>query len=368
MPLFGQREHLRRLQLSGVPGLAEVAVRQGWEPVSGQPLDGLLEADLHEVALAMYASPGGPPGGSPDAETVTFTDVYRGRLDGRAVIIANAWVGIPSAHGLPDTEGLSVCAVELASVVGMLSVRPRAYPSAMTLPETPTGHAAFDARFAVQAAAETPRASLWQRARPAAPDGRLAGQMLTEQVRQLMLGRDDWVFRARRHLLCCAGRGPFPGPAEVGERITEVLAIALAIPAVPGQPAPDPAAWGPPPAEPSANGHSYDGGDDATMILPAPVGQAAAVAPDRSPSELAAALGLLASADEALSLLASLTAGEHETLAGLDTPLAALAGAQTAQEATARYRALDPQRKLQLAARFMSARDARYARDGRARP
>ena len=37
MPLFGHRENLRRLMESGVPGLSEIAVRQGWEPVPGAP-------------------------------------------------------------------------------------------------------------------------------------------------------------------------------------------------------------------------------------------------------------------------------------------------------------------------------------------
>ncbi len=117
----------------------------------------------------MYASPGGVLGSDAGAEPLSFSDAYRGRLDGRAVIIANAWVGIPSRDGLPGTEGLSVCAVELDSVVGLLSVQPRAYPVPLSLPETATGQPAFDSRFVVQAAAEPPRASLFHRARPSRP-------------------------------------------------------------------------------------------------------------------------------------------------------------------------------------------------------
>jgi hypothetical protein len=393
MPLFGQREHLRRLQLFGVPGLAEVATRQGWQPGGGLPLDGLFEADMQGIAASMYASPGGLPGDD-DTDPVSFSDVYRGRLDGRGVIIANAWVAVPSRDGLPGTEGLSVCAVELSSVTGVLSVQPRAYPVVLSLPEIATGHPAFDARFVVQAAAEAPRASLFDRvpARPAAADDGLARQLLTEQVRRLMLTRDDWVFRARRYLLCCVGREPFRGPAEIGDRIAEALAIAAAIPAVPAVPAvpaaparPAPAA--PPAAAPLAGvpvaavplpgapvaaasparlvaagpaGWADDGGPaDATLIMPAPAGRVLAAPADRTAADLAAALGTLASIDEAMRMLASLTPAEHATLAGLDTPLAALAGAQTAQEAAARYRALDPRRKLQLAAVLMRARDAR---------
>ena len=82
-------------------------------------------------------------------------------------------------------------------------------------------------------------------------------------------------------------------------------------------------------------------------------GQAAPSAGDLSPADLTARLGHLASLDEALAMLQALTPAERTVLAGLDTPLAALADVRTPQEATARYRTLDPQVKLQLAAMFM---------------
>ena len=40
-----------------------------------------------------------------------------------------------------------------------------------------------------------------------------------------------------------------------------------------------------------------------------------------------------------------------------DSPLAALAGARTPQEAIARFKTLDPQRKMQLMVMFMKVRD-----------
>jgi hypothetical protein len=348
MPLFGQRELLRRLQLAGVPGLADVAVRQGWQPVAGPPFGGQLDDEVGLITVAMFGSPrelpadGAPRGGQ--AALTEFTDAYRGTLDGRRIIVANGWTTIPAVHDFPAVEGVAVCAVELTSFADLVSVQPRGYPAVLALPQVPTGSAAFDARFGVQAAGT-------------------AGRLLTPEVRQAIMARDDWFVRAEGYLLGCVSRGPFHSVSEVSDRIAEVLAIAAAVPAtvraaelsgtiqvlVPsaGSGA-EPVAWDP---EASA--------DTVTMpaltmaaVLPAPTG------PATPPAALGVRLGRLASLDDALAMLASLTPGEREQLAGLDTPLAALADAQTPQEATARYRTLDPQRKLQLAAMFMRANAA----------
>jgi hypothetical protein len=58
-----------------------------------------------------------------------------------------------------------------------------------------------------------------------------------------------------------------------------------------------------------------------------------------------------------LDMLHTLTPGERDLLAGLDTPLSSLADVRTPQEATARYRTLGPQVKVQLAAMFMRPGD-----------
>lgn len=132
MPLFGHRDHLRRLQEFGVPGLMEVAVSQGWEPLSGPPFAGALEAGAREITLALHGAPPGPaaPEGQPGAGPTEFTDAYRGLLDGRAVIVANAWTSVTGRNAV------SVCAVELACPVTLLSVQPRQFPAFLALPET----------------------------------------------------------------------------------------------------------------------------------------------------------------------------------------------------------------------------------------
>jgi hypothetical protein len=324
MPLFGHRENLRRLQESGVPGLSGIAVRQGWEPVSGSPFAGLLEADIQEISRVLYEAPPGPDplaGSRAGDGPAAFSDAYRGTLDGRAVLVANAWTGVESRHGV------AVCAVELPAALTLLSVQPRRVPAVLALPAAATGDPAFDSRFLAQATADL--------------DGPVT-LVLTSAAQQLMLARDDWFFRAGRGLLGCVTPGPFRAVEEVSQRISEVLAIAAAM-AAPAAPA---FAAGPP------------------LVMPAPVSYEPAIPPRAdlspgsvSPADLPARLSQLASLDEALDTLAALSPAEHEFLAGLDTPLSALAGARTPQEAAARYRTLDPQVKLQLAAMFMRPGD-----------
>jgi hypothetical protein len=326
MPLFGHRENLRRLQESGVPGLSDIAVRQGWEPVPGAPFAGLLEDDVRDISQAVYAAPPGlaAPGGRADAGPTAFSDAYRGTLDGRLVLIANGWTSIEAT-----LRGVAVCAVELPAALTLLSVQPRRFPAALALPKIATGDPAFDGRFLVQATADL--------------DGPVH-EVLTPDAQQRMLARDDWFFRAGRGLLGCVTPGPFRSVDEVSQRISEVLAIGAAIPSPAGRaPAPSLAVPAVMPAPVSYDAAPYD---------PAglsPVGV--------SPAGLLSRLAQLAGLDDALGMLEALTPAERDLLAGLDTPLAALADARTPQEATARYRTLDPEAKLRLAAMFVRPAD-----------
>jgi hypothetical protein len=318
MPLFGHRDHLRRLQEFGIPGLSDIAVSQGWQPLSGPPFAGVLEADVREITLVLHGAAAAPAAldGQPGAGPTEFSDAYRGLLDDRAVIVTNAWTSIGGR------SAVSVCAVELACPATLLSVQPRRFPPLLDLPEALAGRPEFDERFLVQATADL-----------AAPVQRV----LPPEAQQHLLARDDWFFRAGRGLLGCVGAEPFRSVDEVSQRISAVLAIAAAMPAAlvmaaPVTPPPAPADPGP-------------GGYPAADRYPA--------AASLSPGDLIARLGRLASLEEALAMLQALTPAERTVLAGLDTPLAALAEVRTPQDATARYRTLDPQVKLQLAAMFM---------------
>ncbi len=171
--------------------------------------------------------------------------------------------------------------------------------------ESPAGNPAFDGRFLVAGM-------------PAAGS---AQEVLTPEVQQRIMGHDDWVFRAERYLLGCVSKGPFRSADQVTQRIGEVIGILAAIPA---------------------------------SVLPDHV--------DHSGDDLIARVNRLTSMDEGLALLQQLTPGERERLARSDSPLAALADVRTPQEAMARFKTLDPQRKMQVMTMFMKVRDAERGR------
>jgi hypothetical protein len=275
----------------GVPGLAQVAVGQGWRPLAGRPFDGSLGEAVRDITRALHGLPG-PTAGDVGlkAGATAYGDAFRGRIGGRTVIVANAWTSVePESAG--QHAGVAVCAVDLPALVPPCCVQPRRVPALVPLPECPAGNPAFDLRFLV-----------------AAPPG--SPQVLTWDVQQQILAREDWVFRAERYLLACVSADPFRTVSEVSHRIGEVLAIAAGICA------------SVPPAD-----------DD----------------PDE---DLIARASQLTSLESAITFLKSLSPAGRATLAQSATPLAALADVTTPQEAISRFQALDQERKLQLIALF----------------
>jgi hypothetical protein len=100
--------------------------------------------------------------------------------------VANAWTSIV------ELKGVTVCAVELPSTLTVICVQPRRFASVMHMRDMPTGNPAFDDRYLVQA---MPGASR---------------QVLTADLRQRIMARDDWIFRAESYLLGCVSKGAFP--------------------------------------------------------------------------------------------------------------------------------------------------------------
>ncbi len=307
MPLF---RHHHDAPGPGRPGgaaaLASLAATPGWQPAGDRPFDGHLEDAVAEINRAMHGAArtlGAVRLHGIRVGDTTFGDAYRGSIDGRAVIVANAWTNIgPEVRGSTgQMYGAAVCAVELPSILPAMYIQPRHFPPITHARENPTGDPAFDDRFLVAGM-------------PVAAPG---PQMLTPDVQQQIMARDDWVFRAERYLLGCVSRGPFRDAGEVTQRIGEVMGIVTAIPA---------------------------------SVIPAHV--------DHSQDGLIARVNRLTSMDQGLALLQQLTPDERERLARSDSPLAALADVRTPQEAMARFKTLDPQRKMQLMAMFMKVRDS----------
>jgi hypothetical protein len=290
----------------GVPGLASFAATPGWQPAGDRPFDGHLEDAVAEINRAMHGAArtlGAVRLHGIRVGATVFQDACRGSIDGRAVIVANAWTNIgPELRGSTGKMyGAAVCAVELPSILPIRCVQPRRFPPVVPVRDSPAGSPAFDEQFRVTA---TPVPGLDQ-------------PVLTPDVQQRMMAHDDWVFWAERYLLGCVSKGPFRTAGEVSQRIGEVLGIVAAFPA---------------------------------SVLPGHV--------DHSGDDLIARVNRLTSMDQGLALLQQLTPGERERLARSDSPLAALADVRTPQEAMARFKTLDPQRKMQLMVMFMKVRDS----------
>ena len=293
---------------TGLPesGLPAFAAAQGWAPAGDRPFDGHLEDAAAEINRTLH-------GAARSLGTVrrqglrigatTFRDAYRGSVAGRVVIVANAWtnIGPEVRQSTGEWYGAAVCAVELPSLLPLLCVQPRRFPPVTRIRETPAGAGPFDDLFLVAGT----------------PGPVSSAQLLTPDVRQRIMARDDWVFWAERYLLGCVSQGPFRDAGQVARRVGEVLGIVAAIPAA---------------------------------VLPDHV--------DHSADDLIARAARLTSMQEGLTFLQQLTPGERDRLARSDSPLAALADVRTPQEAMARLRSLDPQRKMQVMAMFMRVKDS----------
>ena len=291
------------------PGLAEFAAAEGWLPAGDRPFDGHLEDAAAEINRTLHGAArtlGAARLHGIRIGATVFRDAYRATVGGRAVTVANAWTNIEPEvrHSTGEMHGAAVCAVELPSVLAMMCVQPRRFPPVGHARESPTGNPVFDGQFLV-AGQQVPG------------DGQ---QVLTPGVQQRMMARDDWVFWAGRYLLGCVSKGPFRSAGEVSQRIAEVMGIVAAIPA---SVLPDHVDHsGGRPDRPGQPGDQHG----------------------RRPGPAAAA-----------------HPQERGQLARSDSPLAALADVRTPQEAMARFKTLDPQRKMQLMAMFMKVRDAQRA-------
>jgi hypothetical protein len=290
----------------GASLLGQAAFTQGWQPVGDRPFDGHLEGRVAAIISCLWGMSRGVPRQQDENRGTNFRDAFRSSVDGRTVTVANAWSYLlpPGIRRDPGFGGAGCCAVELPSTLPILCVQPRRIHAVLGMHATPVGSPEFDRRFIVNAV----------------PAGVLGDprQVLTPEVQQRIMARDDWVFLAERYLLGCFSRGPFGSFEEATQRLSEVLAIVAAIPA---------------------------------SVLPSRV--------DHSQDDLIDRISRLTSIEDALAFLQGLTPGERERLAQSGTPLAAFADCQTPEEAMARFQTLDQGQRLQIITMFTEVRDAR---------
>ncbi|HUO72613.1 MAG TPA: hypothetical protein VMU39_17725 [Solirubrobacteraceae bacterium] len=283
-------------------GLGAFARANGWEAVGDErPFDGHLEDGVHRVTCAIHRVPSNTVMAGIRVGNTIFRDSYRTTVNGRTVIVSNGWTNIQTEvqHAPDHWRGVAVCAAELPSVLPLARISPRDTGAELAVSPSPTSNPEFDRRFVVSAP----------------PDAAL--EVLTPPVQQQIMARDDWFFWIERYLFGCISPGAFTSVEDVRERIDAVLRVIAAIP---------------------------------TSVLPDHV--------DHAADDLIARISRLTSMEEAMTMLQHLTPTERDQLATSDTPLAAFADVRSPQEAMARFKTLDQQRKMQLLAMFMRVKDA----------
>ena len=108
---------------------------------------------------------------------------------------------------------VAVCTVELATMVPGAIVQPDRIQQIRHWGRTKVGNPAFDDQFLVNTG-----------------DAGFIRQILTSDVQQRIMMRDDWVFWLGENLFACVAKGKSRSIDEVSSRVSEVLGIVTAIP------------------------------------------------------------------------------------------------------------------------------------------
>lgn len=193
-----------------VPGLAEYAAGQGWRPAGESPLSQEVQEFVHDAARTMYGVPRAAVANYKIRVTPTiYRDGYAGQADGHQFVLANGWTSIIDLHAV------SVCQLQLGWFLSEpVWIEPARYISIMPhIRQLATGDPAFDHQFRVHGA-----------------HGQTVTELLGENVRALMRGRDDWFFTFAGASLLCVCREGYRTPQDVREHLAEVIGLARALP------------------------------------------------------------------------------------------------------------------------------------------
>lgn len=285
-----------------IAGMAEAAASWGWKPVEGDPLDSGLTSLVHRVARTLHGAFAKQLSGMGSADAgfgkTLYHDAYTGTVGGRAVTVANAWIPIEAVvAGGKHLEGSSIVAVELTTILPILSIEPRdkmheAFPGR----ELSSGNAAFDEAYRVLGIE------------------RLAEAILTPDFQQRIAARKDWAFVAQDTTFVSICAEPFATADEVSERASAIVGIVAAIPAD---------------VAPSQVDHSVD--------------------------DLLVRVARIDNVDDAIAFLQQLSDADRQRLAASPTPLAKFADVRTPDEAMARLMELPEIERLSVLAMFQKA-------------
>jgi hypothetical protein len=284
-----------------IPGLAQLAASRGWKLVDGEPFDSGVTSNLWRLNFALYgqrepisSGTASPVGDRPSS----YHETYEGMVEGRRLIVTNHSTNIAQLR-VYDFEAIAVCAVEVGSISPVMLIQPRALPLvARHVPTTASGDTEFDERF-VAVLAPT-----------------VGAEVLTEDLRRLVMAHDDWALLGNEQFLLCVSRGRYESGDAVAKRIDETLGILHTFP---------------------------------TSVVPAEL--------DRSVDDLAVRIEKISTIDEALMFLEQLSPDDRQRLAQSNTPLAAFADVATPEQAIARLESLDVPQRMQLLSMFQRLED-----------
>lgn len=308
MPLFGHGRHdppppPRPVNVT-VPGLSAAMQADGWHEVPGDPLHQFMDFLVGAVRTMHGSAATAPVTGTNMESGPSYSDTFRGSVQGRTVTIANMHVHMPPRWGAG-----AVCAVELPASVMPVIVQPRDQRHKVVhwMPEAPTGDAEFDARYRVLGAEGMAigRALLATSGLPSET------AVLAAPVRQFIMSRDDWTFYFCEATLACVAKGAYTSVGDVSRLITEVLTVVAAIP---------------------------------VAVMPQQV--------DRTVDDLVARLHHMGSPQDAMTFLQGLSPADRERLARSSTPFAAFAHARTPMDMMNILASMDVNQRMQLMAIF----------------
>jgi len=285
---------------SETPGLRELAASRSWQPVEGDPFDSGVTSNLWRLNFALYGQrePIGDGGTDTVSRRSTYHETYAGTVEDRRLVVTNHSTNIAQLR-IYKFEAVAVCAVELGTISPVMLIQPRALPLiARHVPTTASGDSSFDDKFVVILAPT------------------VGAEVLTDDVRRLVMTRDDWALLGSENSLLCASRGRYESADAIARRIDEVMSIVHAFPA---------------------------------SVVPATI--------DRSVDDLAARIDKITTIDEALAFLEQLTPDDRQRLVQSNTPLAAFADVTTPEQAMARFESLDIQQRMQLLGMFQRVDD-----------
>ncbi|HVN52502.1 MAG TPA: DUF3137 domain-containing protein [Acidimicrobiales bacterium] len=220
-----RKEHERISALPGgadpIPGLDALARSRGWEgPTTQTRFDNEVTRYAHEMLRNLWGYPRGAEEGettAPIAPDNIYTNLFHGQVDGKDLTIGNTRLNVAPFHlpGLHAEPLASVCVLRLSMTMPPLfiNLHHRRPYSGLFLKKVDFESEEFNRTFVVEAS-----------------DPKYATDVITPQVMEVVLTREDWTFAfLMDHLVCLSASGLHTAD-DYAQRADTVARIASLIP------------------------------------------------------------------------------------------------------------------------------------------